>query len=397
MFKTNNIFYIGLLIILFAIFLYQRYLDKIENDRILSVYDINNGQGLESLLLYLSRNEGIIEGNTNNRKPILWVHVPYEYNSRSWYSFYSRSSYELNQPYLYMTAKSIIKQCENSFHICFIDDNSFARLLPKNSWNVDMTQIADPVLCKMRMLGMAKLLYYYGGLQVPLSFLCNRDLIDMYNCDQDFIIAENYNTTSIQSSTSPFNLDPHFIGAKQYSESAKNYVDYLSHLISNDQSAQSIFTGRITDWIKENCKNIKVINAYQIGAKTVAGEPITLDMLLSENYIDFYPNMFGICIPDKMILKRNSYQWFAYLEPKSIMESNFILAKHMLASLGNTLTMSGKNGYVSSSSVTHTNPKSWISFWKVPLTHGTLNVWGMMPQGIGNNVPKRKYSGGNIP
>ena len=43
-----------------------------------------------------------------NKKPIIWIHVPYEYNSRNWSDFGARSSFELNQPYLYLTIEIII-------------------------------------------------------------------------------------------------------------------------------------------------------------------------------------------------------------------------------------------------------------------------------------------------
>ena len=66
-----------------------------------------------------------------SKKPILWIHVPYEYNSRNWLSFGSRSAFDLNQPYLYLTVKTIIKNCDESFKIVMIDDGSFEKLIPK--------------------------------------------------------------------------------------------------------------------------------------------------------------------------------------------------------------------------------------------------------------------------
>ena len=33
------------------------------------------------------------------KKPILWIHLEYNKNSRKWYSFVSRNSHELNQDY----------------------------------------------------------------------------------------------------------------------------------------------------------------------------------------------------------------------------------------------------------------------------------------------------------
>jgi hypothetical protein len=37
--------------------------------------------------------------------------------------------------------------------------------------------------------------------------------------------------------------------------------------------------------------------------------------------------------------------------------------------------------------------KDWISFWRVPLTSGTLNIWGPRPIGLGNNVPRATNAG----
>ena len=58
----------------------------------------------------------------NLKKPILWVHIPYSKNAREWDSFGSRMTYNLNQPYLNLTIKTMIDKCGKSFHICLIDD-----------------------------------------------------------------------------------------------------------------------------------------------------------------------------------------------------------------------------------------------------------------------------------
>ena len=39
-------------------------------------------------------------------KPIVWVHIDHEVNSRQWLSFGSRNSSRLNQPYLYFSLQS---------------------------------------------------------------------------------------------------------------------------------------------------------------------------------------------------------------------------------------------------------------------------------------------------
>ena len=133
----TNLFILFFVLIVLG-FLYRRYEDKLNRE--------NNGDIYEAIQQYL------LDGNTlgKSKKPILWIHIPYEYNSRNWLSFGSRNSFDLNQPYLYLTVKSIINHCNNSFTICIIDDNSFQKLIP--GWNINMTTISDPILSNMRIL-----------------------------------------------------------------------------------------------------------------------------------------------------------------------------------------------------------------------------------------------------
>jgi len=77
-----------------------------------------------------------------SKQPIIWMHVSREINARNWASFYSRNSMKLNQPYLYITMKSIVDKCSNSFNICLIDDDAFRRLIPY--WNIDLEQLSNP-------------------------------------------------------------------------------------------------------------------------------------------------------------------------------------------------------------------------------------------------------------
>jgi hypothetical protein len=151
------------LILVIAGILYRKFEDKRIREENRDNYDAIKNYLLDDVTL------------AKSKKPILWIHVPYEYNSRKWLSFYSRSSYDLNQPYLYLTVKSILKNCDNSFTICFVDDSSFKKLIP--GWNIDMTKISNPISDNMRKLALMKLIYIYGGMICPISFLCMKDLI----------------------------------------------------------------------------------------------------------------------------------------------------------------------------------------------------------------------------
>jgi hypothetical protein len=94
--------------------------------------------------------------------------------------------------------------------------------------------------------------------------------------------------------------------------------------------------------------------------------------------------MYGIWIPDKMILKRNYYEWFARMSASQIFESQFILAKYIVLALAPDSDM----GIIEPME----NKPNWINFWRVPIS-STINIFGPMPQNLGNNVPRAKNAG----
>ena len=123
-----NFIMLFIIVILLSMII-QRYYDKKELSE--------NVERYQKIYQYLLNDTSLIR----NKKPILWIHIPYECNSRKWLDFNSRKTMELNQPYLYLTVQSIIKHCEDSFNICLIDDSSFSKIIP--NWNVDMKIISN--------------------------------------------------------------------------------------------------------------------------------------------------------------------------------------------------------------------------------------------------------------
>lgn len=370
-------------IILFAVIislsmLYQKYIEK--QSRVISV------DAYSEIRKYLLRDKPL----DNIKKPLLWIHIPQEYNSRNWSSFGSRSSHDLNQPYLYLTVKSIIKNCDESFKIVMIDDGSFEKLIPE--WNVNMSMISDPIKCYIRQFAMAKLLYNYGGIHVPISFLCFRDLIGLYKSgtrDDSMFICENYDS-NFSSTNNLFSPDARFMGSKKNDETMKKFIGFMENLISRDYTAESSFVGYINKWCDDNLKSSRLllIRGTDVGTKTNENNVITIETLLSNDYINFNGKMYGIWIPDKMILKRRKYEWFSRMSPEQIFESQFILAKYFVLALAPDSDM----GVIEPLE----NKPDWISFWRVPLTNGTLNVYGHRPIGLGNNVPSSNSTGTNV-
>lgn len=306
-----------------------------------------------------------------NKKPILWIHVPYEYNSRHWESFGSRSSMELNQPYLHLTVRSIIQHCDESFNIIIIDDCTFDKLLP--NWTLKVDGLAEPIRTRVRQLAMSKLLYKYGGMQVPISFLCFKDLIHLYNRgtqNNKVFVCENCDTNITSTHQSMF-PDAAFMGSPKEHPTLKRFIHFMERTISTDFTEEALFLGEFNAWCKSH---MHIIPGTDVGVQTINREAVTIDNLLSENYIEYYEEMYGIWIPASAILKRTHYEWFARLDARQILESRFILAKYMTLALANNKPIIDEP---------HNKP-SWIGFWKVPLTQ----LYGPKPMGIGNYVPR---------
>lgn len=369
MFSTMN--YIILFVILISLaFLYH----KLEKKRIV-LEDKENNDIIKKYLL-----GGDNTGLGKLKKPIIWIHIPYEYNSRNWLSFGSRSSNELNQPYLYLTLKSIINYCNDSFHICLIDDKSFEKLI--EDWDVDMSKISSPILEKVRTLALSKILYNYGGMIVPISFLCMKNLNILYEkgtIGDKVFICENINKSS-NITNSNFGPDISFMGSKKDNKIVKEFIEYTKSVIATDYTADSIFSNKLNEWYAKNIKNgeIIIINGKEIGVKDMENKPITIENLLGQNYIDLYPVTYGIYIPSDEILLRRQYEWFSRLSKKQVLEADTILSKYILLASAN-----GEKGVIEGLE----QKPAWVGFWKTPL----ITTWSIKPNLLGDNLLKEKY------
>ncbi len=277
---------------------------------------------------YLLVRDYYIGEKMNHRKPILWIHTSTEVNARNWESFYSRNTTKLNQPYLQITMKSIYDKCKDSFNICLIDDDVFRRLL---SWNVDLDDLADPIKSHYRNLGFSMLLYHYGGMIVPQSLLCVKNLSDLYwngLANNNMFVVENINK-GITHDQAPFFPDTTMMACKKKSESMKEFIDYQEELYK-DKSAQSDFIGNNSLWLHR--KEVTLIDGKYIGLKKIDGSPIGIEELLGTSHIDIPETTYGIYLPQKDILSRNKYNWFARMSPDQILSSQLMIAKYVLAS-----------------------------------------------------------------
>ena len=371
----TNLFILFFILIVLG-FLYKRFEDKLKREE--------DGDTYEAIQRYLL--DDVTLGKS--KKPILWIHVPYEYNSRNWLSFGSRSSFDLNQPYLYLTVRSIIKQCDKDFTICIIDDTSFKRLIP--GWNIDMTKISDPILSNMRMLGLTKLLYIYGGMICPISFVCLKNLNGLYSKgtrgDKMFVcemVDRNVTSTDFDFYPSLF-----FCGAPKESESVRELCNFIQRTASNDYTADVRFLGEYNKWCKQRVENgsINLIDGVEIVAKTVDGRQIIIDDLMSNHYLNLCPNTYGIFIPAREILMRVKFEWFSRMSPKQVMESDTIIGNYLLLSAAPVQGILEPLEPINNRSIVN----KFVGFWKTPDYPG---VYGLKPNFLGDNLQKIPYTG----
>jgi hypothetical protein len=369
----TNLFILFFILIVLGFF-YKRFEDKRMREE--------SGDTYEAIQKYLL--DDVTLGKS--KKPILWIHVPYEYNSRNWLSFGSRSSFDLNQPYLYLTVRSILKQCDDSFTVCIIDDASFKRLIP--GWNINMTTISDPILSNMRMMGLMKLLYIYGGLVCPISFVCLKNLHGLYEKGirgEKMFVCE---TVDRNSTSTDVDFFPNFTfcGAPKECETVRELCSFIERTSSHDYTAETKFLGNYDKWCKQRIENgtMNMIEGVEIGTKTIDERPIILDDLMSNHYLDLYQGTYGILIPADEILNRRKYEWFARLSQKQVMESDTIIGNYLL------LANSSEQGILEPLEplTNRAVENKFVGFWKTPLQ----DVWGLKPSSLGNNMTKVQYA-----
>ena len=305
--------------------LYEKYKDKNIEDEEKKHYEL--------VRKYLLNESSLAQ----SKLPILWIHIDYKINARNWPSFSSRNTNYLNQPYKFLTIKSIVDKCGKSFNICLIDDNTFANILP--DWNINLDLVADPIKDNLRKLALAKTLNTYGGMLLPSSFMCFKDLISLYtlgtnnNC---MFVGEILNHDGKgPEDKQGFCPSTRMIGCKKECPMMKKYIEFLEVLNSTDYTDESTFIGEASLWFldKINDKKVTLIPSEMLGSRDNEGKTITIEMLLGNSYIDLSNEAVGLYIPDDEILRRTSYQWFSRLSAGQALASNTMVGKYLTLSV----------------------------------------------------------------
>uniref|UniRef100_A0A6C0D4R8 Uncharacterized protein n=1 Tax=viral metagenome TaxID=1070528 RepID=A0A6C0D4R8_9ZZZZ len=288
-------------------------------------------------------------------RPKLWIHTKYEINSRRWKDFYSRNTTDLNQPYIHLTIKTIIDHCGDDFNICLIDDQSFSKLLP--SWDIDLANVAEPMREHFRELGLCQLLYFYGGMVVPNSLVCLRNLKDFYDtaCSTNMpFVCENINrnvNNLKQKHKLLFVPDLYFFGSVKNDPTMLELIEYLKKRNKSPHfTSETDFVGDTSQWCLDaiNKQKMTLVGGELTGVKTEDRKTIVLEDLMEEGFLNMHKSAVGIYIPADEILNRPKYQWFAVLPSEQILNSNMIISKYLMASIVDTTSEYSKSNEIKS-------------------------------------------------
>jgi hypothetical protein len=273
-----------------------------------------------------------------NNRPKIWIHSKYEVNARKWKNFMSRNSTDLNQPYLYLTIQSIINHCGEDFHICLVDDESFEKLIP--TWTMDLTTVPEPMRSRYRDKGMLELLYLYGGMIVPNSFLCTKPLMELYTTGisnkTPFMLEKQIRLPNAPQSK-PFLPDMYFMGAEKEDILIQRMIQQISSLEGSGHfQNENEFCYKLSQWCMGQVEDqvLNLMEGQMIGIKTRIGKPVLLEDLMSDDYLDFDDFMFyGIYIPAEEVLRRPKYQYFAILPVAEVLKTDAIITKYFKVSI----------------------------------------------------------------
>ena len=322
----NNLV-ISILILLAAGYIYNKF--KINIDKHDNLEEVN------IIKKYLLNETNDINVNKINNKPIIWIHIDYNINSRKWESFGSRNTTNLNQDYLYLTIRTIIKHCSNYFNIILINDDSFKLLL--ENWNIDLNKLSDPQRTYFRKLALIKILYNYGGLLIENSFIMLKSLDKIYKkvLNTKKICVGEFSNTSANSHNIKTMPSLNLIGCIKHCEKMKEFDNYLALLLSKNYTDEINFEDQINKWLFNETQNnnINYIDGKYIGTKDNKNNIFQLDALLGTTKLNLNENAYCLYIPRNELLKRNNYSYYAYLNNEEVLNANVNISKYLLLAL----------------------------------------------------------------
>ena len=292
----------------------------------------------------ISKGKGSVEEPESDlSRPIIWIHIPHEINARWWPSFGSRNTRCTNQPYMQLCMNSIVARCGSTCNVCLIRDEDFASLIP--GWDIDLRRLSGNDQTTVRDLAFCTLLSTHGGMLVPPSFACSRDLAELHR--QGLATTDMYAVDipptkgggtspegALSNDPSPTAPSTRFMGAKRGCAQLEGLGIELARQFVVDRTAQPAFLATPSARILEGVRGgrITLISGRLVGALDADGKRIDPVTLCGTGYVDIAPDSYGLLIPADEILRRVSLRWLPRLSPEQVLQSNSFIGRFLATS-----------------------------------------------------------------
>ena len=307
------IFVYVIIVVLFSVLMYKYYKKNYDNNVIefkkenvdIDVYFFSE--------LYLKKSK--------NRK--LWIHLPFEKNSREWESFGSRTSHKLNLAYMTLCIKSIIDWCGQSYDIIIYDDTNIPVLLPETK--VELTKLSGTLLDKYRELCKLQILCMYGGIMVPPSLFLRKNIKEIDD-PKLWFVCETYNDDNV--SYSNLTHSTQLMGSNAENVELQKYIQIYAKELTKDFVENHNFD---MNYFKEN--HIPYIDGKLIGTKTRYNDKISIEDLMSNKKIILDKTHIGLYIPHDQLIKRRVYNWYCNLSEEEVLKCQVFISYYMLSAM----------------------------------------------------------------
>ena len=261
-----------------------------------------------------------------NDKPKLWVFAGTSKPCMSpWRSLRDYLNPDLSEPYISECVKSIIKNCSGDFNVIIVDDDTMSNFLP--DWNVSLDCITGVERRMKRIQGLVRLLYRYGGMVVPASFLCFESPVRLLS-QTPFVV----NTINKRRNAAEFKNEPKFapnmlfMGAQPGCAAINRLMNFLENASDTYHSSEeSAFLGISSKFISDI---MTVIPSRIIGTSDKEGKPIELEDLFSITVPALSPDALGIYFDNDEINRRSKYNWFTEVEIEHVIDSELAIGRY---------------------------------------------------------------------
>ena len=267
----------------------------------------------------------------NLLKPKIFIHVPYEKNSRNWESFGSRTTEDLNLSIAYLCIKSVIKHCGYKYDVILFDNDNIEELLEKYNLHDECSNRNHKTLNNIQLkywenYCKAKILYYFGGTMMSPYFYFNqcpspkylksRKLHGLYYVNEGL---KNTNEILVAS------MD-HYMVSNKHNSDLNIYLNYLKELCLGDHIADA----SKYDKMYKHLEGLQLFDPREFCITNQNNEPIFYDDWLSANkQLNMLPSHFCVYINIDLHKQQTKNGWFLKMNPKQIIESNTIIGQYL--------------------------------------------------------------------